>query len=1189
MSSALGPRIFISYARSDGLAPARQLRQRLEQEGFTLWQDLVALEGGRDWWTQIEEAIRAPSVEHLVLVVTPSVFQRVVVQREVRLARQEGVQVSPVIGTAGLDRDAPLPRWIGHLHDIEFPEQWGRLVAVLRGPSTQKRAPFMAPDLPEKFVPRVVEYEALKATLLDARGDAVGTTAALCGAGGYGKTVLANALCHDPDIQDAYLDGILRVELGERPDNLIGIVTDLIKMITGEAEGFNTIDAAASRLSEALGDRRYLLVIDDAWREQDLRPFLQGGLNTTRLVTTRMYNILGSIKPVSVDAMRGEEALALLSRGLPLEQMATQRAAVRALAARLGQWPLLLALVNSFFTERTVRANEPLVRAIAGVQRRLDARGLVAFDANDEGARNKAVARTIGVSLDLLDDAGRERFHELSIFPEDTDIPLGIVARLWSETGSLDEMDVEDLLSRLRQLSLVLSIDWERRTFRMHDIVRTYVRQETGAQRLKSLHGKLAAALRNENDEAPNELLERAYFYRYLPMHLADAGERAILDDMLLNVTWARAKLHTTGLHSLISDYSSLANSRAQELIGRTLDLAAGILTRDPQQFPAQLLGRLAPEDATGLETFLSDARKYLVSPSMVPTRPTFTAPGTELRRFEGHQAVITGLAVLDGRHFLSCSSDKTIRLWDVENGLELRRFEGHAGPVTSLVSLDDRHALSGSTDNTLRLWDVETGKELRRFEGHEGAVTTLAVLDGSVLSGSEDNTVRLWDLRTGEELRRFFPTGANEPPPPKEVDIELWQSLGVGVGVISLATTDVGRFVCSHSDKTLRLWDVASGSEVRPFVSAGEFKCPVLSLAALGSHRLLSGGSKAGGLQLWDVETGRELRELTGVRFWATCLAVLDKSRVVVGTAGYCDVEVWDVESGEKLHSFGGHSSSVTSVAVLDRRRLLSASTDRTIRLWDMDATDKLSRFKGLEWWVASFVVLDDRRVLTAAWWGALTLWDIATGEELRAFKGQHSHWVQQLTLLDPRRALSCGKYDNTLRLWDLETGEELRRFEGHGGGVFSVAVLDARHVISASGDKTLRLWDVETGAELRRFDGHSGNVNSVAVLDARQVISASGDKTLRLWDMETGVELRRFDGHGADVNAVAVLHAQQVISGSSDRTLRLWDAKTGKEIARFEGDVEFTLLAVMPDKRTVVARDQVARLHWIDILPSA
>ena len=46
-------------------------------------------------------------------------------------------------------------------------------------------------------------------------------TAALRGAGGYGKTTLARALAHDPDIAGAYFDGILWVELGEKPRHLL--------------------------------------------------------------------------------------------------------------------------------------------------------------------------------------------------------------------------------------------------------------------------------------------------------------------------------------------------------------------------------------------------------------------------------------------------------------------------------------------------------------------------------------------------------------------------------------------------------------------------------------------------------------------------------------------------------------------------------------------------------------------------------------------------------------------------------------------------------------------------------------------------------------------------------------------------------------------------------------------------------
>jgi hypothetical protein len=54
----------------------------------------------------------------------------------------------------------------------------------------------------------------------------------------------------------------------------------------------SALNAASAELATTLGNRRILLIIDDAWREQDLRPFLQGGPNTTRLVTTRLDRVV---------------------------------------------------------------------------------------------------------------------------------------------------------------------------------------------------------------------------------------------------------------------------------------------------------------------------------------------------------------------------------------------------------------------------------------------------------------------------------------------------------------------------------------------------------------------------------------------------------------------------------------------------------------------------------------------------------------------------------------------------------------------------------------------------------------------------------------------------------------------------------------------------------------------------------
>src|SRR3989440_2453027 len=260
-NAGVSPRVFISYARSDGEQFAAQLRQGLEAAHIPFWQDRIGLEGGRDWWLQITKALDV--VEFMVLVMTPAAMQSETVRKEWKYARQEGVCVYPVKGAPDLDFNS-LPHWMrsAHFYDIDY--EWRKLVNDLNTRCQQARVPFMVEDLPLDHVPRPKEFDALIDTLLDQRREEpVAITAALRGAGGYGKTTMAKAICHDERMQQAFDDGILWVTLGENPGNLVGKVEDLIYMLNQERPGFTDSHAAGARLAELLADLDILLVVDD--------------------------------------------------------------------------------------------------------------------------------------------------------------------------------------------------------------------------------------------------------------------------------------------------------------------------------------------------------------------------------------------------------------------------------------------------------------------------------------------------------------------------------------------------------------------------------------------------------------------------------------------------------------------------------------------------------------------------------------------------------------------------------------------------------------------------------------------------------------------------------------------------------------------------------------------------------------
>ena len=351
-----------------------------------------------------------------------------------------------------------------------------------------------------------------------------GTAIALHGLPGVGKTTLAALLVADPDVQKSFPGGILWAGLGPAP-NLQGVLArwaTLLDVSLMLGERAITQEELIQQLHMAIGHRRMLLVIDDAWTDQEALALHLGGDQCVHLLTTRLPQVAFAFAPhqqLLIPELDVSTGVDLLAHYVP-SLVAEHPEAMDDVVCAVGGLPLALTLLGHYLAAQALsgqpRRLQTALQRLHERQQRFQISMPVASTERSPALPSQtplSLHTTIALSAQMLDAQATRIFGALSVFPAKP-ASFSEEAALAVTQGSLETLD------SLWDVGLLESSGPAR--YMLHQTVKEYAQQQ------------------QQEETAQRRFV--AYMVEYLHTH---QREYAALEQELVSIQEALELAHT--------------------------------------------------------------------------------------------------------------------------------------------------------------------------------------------------------------------------------------------------------------------------------------------------------------------------------------------------------------------------------------------------------------------------------------------------------------------------------------------------------------------------------------------------------------------------------------------------------------------------------------------------------------------